>query len=96
MHYARFQNGLDADDPDSTQLKWVLSVFAVVCLLGAAFAWAWIPDMQGARGPGLALKNLTLEELVRENINVRKAGVPYGFRDKIRATWGRMKLRRRS
>jgi PHS family inorganic phosphate transporter-like MFS transporter len=37
------------DAENSTTLNWMLIAFAFVMVLGALFAWAWIPEVQYSR-----------------------------------------------
>lgn len=54
-------------------------------LLGAAFAWAWIPDLQNCRDDegGFKLPSKTLEELGDGLVQARASGQQIGFRVKL-------------
>ncbi|KAF2461878.1 inorganic phosphate transporter, partial [Lineolata rhizophorae] len=68
---------------NSDALGWVLVIFAFVMASGAAFAWAWIPELQRPR----PLPSKTLEELAEGVRGAEMRGEVVGFRKKVRRLW---------
>ena len=75
-----------AGDPGTKVQGYIFIIFGVVMAIGAAFSWAWIPDIQTGRDDPrrLTFRNMTLEEL---GGGYRKAVVQgdqiLGFRRKL-------------
>jgi hypothetical protein len=61
------------EDPDVVGLHWVLIVSFVLMASGAAFAWAWIPEVQDPRrvGKGCKIPSKSLEALGTGNSGIK-------------------------
>jgi hypothetical protein len=78
------------DDPNAMGLCWILIVSSVLMTSAAAFAWAWIPEVQEPRhiGEGYKMPSKTLEDLGSGNNGIKANGI--GFQGKTSCSEGRI------